>query len=69
MGAKDQYTRYQYDKLFELAVEVFRRYGFSDDDSHKIADVILTSDSLGIESHGVNRLTLYPFGLDIGRIK
>lgn len=69
MGAKDQYTRYQYDKLFELAVEVFRRYGFSDDDSHKIADVILTSDRLGIESHGVNRLTLYPFGLDIGRIK
>ena len=69
MGAKDSYTRYQYKRLKELAVEVFRRYGFSDGDSEKIADVILTSDRLGIESHGVNRLTLYPFGLDIGRIK
>ena len=69
MSALDKYTRYNYEKLYELAVEIFRRYGFSDDDSEKIADVILTSDRLGIESHGVNRLTLYPFGLDIGRIK
>lgn len=69
MGAKDSYTRYQYQRLYELAVEVFRRYGFSDEESEKVADVILTSDRLGIESHGVNRLTLYPFGLDIGRIK
>ena len=39
------------------------------EDSEKVADVILTSDRFGVESHGVNRLTLYPFGIDIGRIK
>lgn len=69
MQDKSKYTRYNYDKLYELAVEMFLRYGFSQEDSTKIADVILTSDRFGVESHGVNRLTLYPFGLDIGRIK
>lgn len=69
MADKKLYTRYRYDKLYELATEFFRRYGFCDGDAKKIADVILTSDRFGIESHGVNRLTLYPFGLDIGRIK
>lgn len=48
---------------------MFIRYGFSREDSEKVADVILTSDRFGVESHGVNRLTLYPFGIDIGRIK
>lgn len=69
MQDKGKYVRYNYDKLYELAVEMFVRYGYSREDSTKIADVILTSDRYGVESHGVNRLTLYPFGLDIGRIK
>ena len=69
MQDKSHYTRYNYKKLYELAVEMFIRYGFSREDSEKVADVILTSDRFGVESHGVNRLTLYPFGIDIGRIK
>lgn len=71
MGNQDKamYTRYNYQKLYELAVEVMHRYGYSRENAEKIADVILTSDRYGIESHGVNRLTLYPFGIDIGRIK
>ena len=64
MQDKSHYTRYNYKKLYELAVEMFIRYGFSREDSE-----ILTSDRFGVESHGVNRLTLYPFGIDIGRIK
>lgn len=63
------YVKYPYEALFELGCEIFRRYGYSDEDSRKITDVILTSDRYGVESHGVNRLTLYPFGIDIGRIK
>lgn len=69
MSDKSKYIRYDYNKLYELAVEMFVRYGYTEEDSKKIADVILTSDRFGVESHGVNRLTLYPFGLDIGRIK
>ena len=63
------YVKYNYDKLMELAIEMFLKYGYTPEDSAKIADVILTSDRLGVESHGVNRLVLYPFGIDIGRIK
>lgn len=68
MEDKSKYTFYRYDKLYELAEEMFKRYGYSEEDSRQIADVILTSDRFGVESHGVNRLTLYPFGLEIGRI-
>ena len=63
------YVKYDYHKLMELAIEMFTRYGYSLEDSTKIADVLLTADRYGIESHGVNRLVLYPFGIDIGRIK
>ena len=69
MEEKSKYTYYKYDGLFDLAVEMFMRYGYTADESRQIADVILTSDRYGIESHGVNRLTLYPFGIEIGRIK
>jgi LDH2 family malate/lactate/ureidoglycolate dehydrogenase len=63
------YVKYAYQALYDLGCEMFRRYGYNDSDSKKITDVVLTSDLYGIESHGVNRLTLYPFGIDIGRIK
>lgn len=63
------YKRYDYEKLFKLTQEVYIKYGYSEKDSKKIADVILTADRFGVESHGVNRFTLYPHGIDIGRIK
>ena len=69
MGEEKLYTRYDYNKLYELGVEIFKKYGYNQEECEKIADVILTSDRYGIESHGCNRLTLYPYGLDIGRIK
>ena len=47
MQDKSHYTRYNYKKLYELAVEMFIRYGFSREDSEKVADVILTSDRFG----------------------
>lgn len=69
MGEEKLYTRYDYNKLYELGVEIFKKYGYNQEECEKIADVILTSDRYGIESHGCNRMTLYPYGLDIGRIK
>lgn len=62
------YTRYDFNKMFELATEVFIRYGYTREESEQIADVIMTSDKYGVESHGCNRLTLYPTGIDLGRI-
>lgn len=63
------YRKFQCDKVRELSEKVFEWYGFSSEDAKKITDVLLTSDMFGIESHGVQRLTLYPYGIDIGRIK
>ncbi|MDR2602646.1 MAG: Ldh family oxidoreductase [Spirochaetaceae bacterium] len=39
--------------------ELFESYGFSPEDAAVIADVILTADLQGVESHGVNRLIRY----------
>lgn len=63
------YHRYSYEKVGELAKTIFEKYGFSSEDAAIITDVLLTSDRMGIESHGVQRLALYPYGIDIGRIK
>jgi len=61
--------RFDYKKLKELTVRVFESMGYSNDDSKCIADVLLTADCFGIESHGLQRLWLYQYGLDTGRIK
>lgn len=63
-----QYKRYDYYKLYELCERVFKAVGYSDEDSHIITDVLLTSDRFGIESHGVQRLIMYMQGLKNGRI-
>lgn len=63
------YRRFPYEKMKALSIEIFRSYGYDAKESELIADVITTADLFGIESHGVNRLNLYPHGIDIGRIK
>ncbi|MBE9508920.1 MAG: Ldh family oxidoreductase [Chloroflexi bacterium] len=40
-------------------VDVFKRLGVPEDDAHISADVLITSDLRGIESHGVGRLKYY----------
>ena len=55
------YRKLNYDKLRELAKLVFVKHGYSEEDAETITDVLLKADLMGIESHGVQRLTLYPF--------
>lgn len=62
------YRYFDDQKLWELTVEVFTRKGYCREDCEKIADVLLASDRMGIESHGVQRLKLYTYSLEIGRI-
>lgn len=64
-----EYKKFDYEKVRSLAEQVFEWYQFSKEEAETITDVLLTSDLYGIESHGVQRLTLYPYGIDIGRIK
>lgn len=63
------YRKMNYEKLRELSKLVFMKYGYSEEDAETITDVLLKADLMGIESHGVQRMTLYPFGISIGRIK
>lgn len=63
------YRKFSYERVKKLCTEVFLSYGYNREESEFIAEVITTADLFGIESHGVNRLTLYPHGIDIGRIK
>lgn len=49
--------------------QVFRKRGFSEQDSTDIADVLLTADLYGIESHGIQRLIRYHLALDEGSIR
>lgn len=63
------YRKFQCDKIRKLSEKIFEWYGFDINDAKKITDVLITSDLYGIESHGVSRLALYPYGIELGRIK
>ena len=60
--------RFEYTKLKELAALVMEKSGISREDSATVAEVLLTSDLYGIESHGIQRLGMYITGMDVGRI-
>lgn len=63
------YRYFDDQRLWDLTVEVFTRNGYSRSDCEDIANVLLASDRMGIESHGVQRMKLYTHSLEIGRIK
>jgi LDH2 family malate/lactate/ureidoglycolate dehydrogenase len=54
--------------LYNFTAEVFRRFGIAESDARQAADVLLTSDLRGIDSHGVARLHTYVEMLELGRI-
>lgn len=47
------------DELRSFMIDVFRGAGVPDEDARICADVLITSDLRGIESHGVQRLKMY----------
>ena len=53
------YHRIAYDKTKTFCVKVFQGYGFSEEESIQITDVLLDADLCGIESHGIQRLIRY----------
>lgn len=63
------YIRYTYDQLEKFCNDCFRKFGFSEDESKIISDVLLLSDLYGIESHGMQRLARYHKGIEKGLIK
>ncbi len=53
------YKRLDYEKIKELTYRIFLAYGFTEEESSRITDVILSADLRGIESHGIQRLIRY----------
>ena len=54
-----EYTRIDYRKTYDFCRKVFQFYGFSEEESDIITDILLDADLSGIESHGVQRLIRY----------
>ena len=47
------------DILHNFMIEVFKGLGVPEEEAEIIADVLITSDMRGIESHGVQRFKMY----------
>ncbi|MBP1919463.1 Ldh family oxidoreductase [Youngiibacter multivorans] len=50
---------FTYDELKVFCEAAFHRFGFSEQDSAVITDVLLLADLYGIDSHGTNRIVMY----------
>ena len=50
------YVKWSYDTLNTFCHDVFRKFGFNEEETNIIKDVLLTADLYGIESHGMQRM-------------
>lgn len=57
-----------YEELKTFCEAVFRSYGFTDEESRMIADVLLAADLNGTESHGVQRMVRYAYEVTSGMV-
>ena len=63
------YYYLNYEKAFKFCKNYFMSIGVPENGSETIADVLTTSDLMGIESHGLQRMIMYHGGVKSGRIK
>ncbi len=63
------YITYSYETLKTFCRDAFMEFGFTEEESLQITDVLLLSDLYGIESHGMQRLVRYHKGIEKGLIK
>lgn len=64
-----QYFHVDYEKLKTFCKKVFQGYGFNEEESSQITDVLLAADLSGIESHGIQRLIRYHKEITGGLVK
>lgn len=63
------HLKFSIETLEAFCQEAFKKFGFSEEESKIITDVLLMSDKFGIESHGMQRLSRYHKGIEKGLIK
>ncbi|WP_018630015.1 Ldh family oxidoreductase [Niabella aurantiaca] len=54
-----QDTTYAYQQLLDFTIQIFKKIGCPDTDAASAAEVLLSADLRGVDSHGVARLTGY----------
>lgn len=62
------YIRWSFEALLRFSLDAFRNFGFNEEESRIITDVLLLSDLYGIESHGIQRMVRYYKGIKKGLI-
>lgn len=62
------YVTWSYETLDKFCTDVFQAFGFQEKESRIITDVLLMSDLIGIESHGMQRMVRYHKGIEKGTI-
>ena len=62
------YVKWSYETLNHFCGDVFKAFGFTEEESNQIKDVLLTADLYGIESHGMQRMVRYHKGIEKGTI-
>lgn len=65
----DKRIKVETKKLEEFVVDVLQKYGMTATDAMVTADVMVSADKRGIESHGVARLKRYVDGIKSGIIR
>ena len=63
------HLKFSIETLESFCKEAFQKFGFNEEESSIITDVLLMSDKFGIESHGMQRLSRYHKGIEKGLIK
>ena len=63
---QDRY--YEYEQRLHFCESIFRAYGFDEQKSAEIADVVLMADLNGTESHGVQRMVRYAREIGSGMV-
>lgn len=58
------YVKWSYETLNHFCGDVFKAFGFTEEESNQIKDVLLTADLYGIESHGMQRMVRYHKGIE-----
>lgn len=63
------YVKWSYETLNSLCMDAFQNFGFSEEESRIITNVLLMSDMYGIESHGMQRMVRYHKTIEKGMVK
>lgn len=64
----EEYVRVDHQSLRDFVAAVFASYSVPEDASRIAADVLVSADLMGVESHGVQRLGRYTRGLQAGSV-